>query len=156
MTAATIQDVSALTERESVFWYYVASINATMRNVVMWCFVPFFLVGALILAQLYPWRILKVLGLLKGVLPSIQNNDDLKLIRDMLRLAYGAGRFYRRLCLFRSSMQLALDELDEMIDSIAFVLCNEEQLQAFARASEAKNEAQRSPDLFRFERIAAR
>lgn len=148
MTAATIQDVSAFTERESVFWYFVGAIHSAARSVFTWFFLPFFLLGAILLAQVYPSRILAALRRVNAVLPNIQDPDELILLRDILRLAYGAGRFYRRLCLFRGSMQLAMEELDDTIDSLNLVLGSEDDLRSFLKTSESR----RSPALpFEFE-----
>ena len=138
MTAATLHDVCEWTERDSVFWHYVAIVRSAYRSARTWAVVPFVLPGAFILAQIFPSRMLKHLKALNSVLPEIQNDEELELIRDMLKLAYGAGCFLRHLSLRRGAMRDALSEIDETIDSLNLVLNNHDELKAFADASESR------------------
>ncbi len=143
MTAVTLQDVSAYAERESVFWYFTGAMNSAMRSMVMWLFLPFLLIGAVILAQLYPFRILATLRQLNAALPCIDDDEELELIRDMLSLAYAAGKFYQRLCVFRGRMHAALEECDETLDSLKMVLTRSDELEGFVLESERL----RTPDM---------
>src|SRR5579863_4219871 len=112
MTAATFQDVSDWTERDSLFWHYVAIVQSAYRSAKTWIFVPLFFIGAVLLAQLFPARILRHIKELNAVLPTIKDDGELEFLRDMLTLVYGTGCFYRRLCLRRKAMQEALCEID--------------------------------------------
>jgi hypothetical protein len=143
MTTATLQDVSGYTERDSLFWYFAATIRAAGRSVVTWFIVPFGLLGAIILAQIFPWRILKLVKSVNCALPKVKDADDLEFLRDMLKLAYGSACFYRHFCVFRGAIQEAVIELDESIDSIDLVLENKQELQGFLTAAEAR----KSPEL---------
>jgi hypothetical protein len=143
MTAATICDVSALTERESVFWYLSGLIRSAVHSMAMWILLPPFLFGAAILAQFFPWRVLKVLRNVNARLPSVQDNEELTLIRDVLILLKKSGNLYRRLCLFRRKFDEACEEISETIDSLNLVIHHEAELTAFAKTSEAR----RTPDL---------
>lgn len=143
MTAAIWHDVSALTERESVFWYLQATVKSVTRNLVMILALPFLLPLVLFFAQVIPFRLLKATKKLNNVLPNVSDKDELTLVRDILALYSSAARFYGWFCLFPWKMAEAREELCDTIDSIEFVLKNYEELKEFVVRSEEK----RSPSL---------
>lgn len=143
MTTATLDDVSRWTERDSFFLLFAQTARSAAKDVTTWLFLPFCIPGVVILAQLFPSRVLTMLGKLNAVLPNVTDTDDLELIRDALKLTYGAAKYYRHFSIFRASAQEAVWELSETVDSIEFVLNNKQELKEFVTASEAR----RTPEL---------
>jgi hypothetical protein len=143
MTTATLDNVSGFTERDSFFLHFAEAAKSAAKNTATWLFLPFCLVGAVILAQFYPSHALKFVERLNARLPDITDKDELELIRDVLKLAYGTGRFYGHFSLVRRSSKEAQWEISETIDSIEFVLNNKNELKEFV----ATSEAQRIPEL---------
>jgi hypothetical protein len=143
MTTIALNDVSAWAERDSFFLYFAGALKAAAGHVATWIFLPFFVVGALGLAQFYPSRVLEMIRGLNAALPKETDTEHLELVRDMLRVVCGAGQFYQHFCLRPALMREALSEVDETIDSISFVLNNKQELKQFV----ADSEARRSPQL---------
>lgn len=138
MTTVTLQDVSAWTDREGAYLYLVGATKAATRNLLFWVFFPFLLAMSFLVAQLFPFRALKAVRKINAVLPEIQNDEVLCLIHDLYQLIYKAGSFYSRLCLFRGTMQRALEEVDETLDSLSFVLSNQDELDRFLEVGESR------------------
>lgn len=152
MTTITVQDVSAWTAGESFYLYLVGLTKAATKHLALWIFFPVLLLMALFLAQAFPFRVLEAVRRINKVLPDIQDDAVLELVHDMYQLTFGAAHFYSKLCLFRGTMQNALSELDEALDSLSFVSSHKDELQGFLESSESRC----APNLpLPFERMAA-
>jgi len=135
MTTATLNDVSRWAEEESFFVLFAGAAKSAGRKVVTRLF---FGAGAMVLAQFYTPRLLRFIEALNKRLPDVTEQQDLEMIRDILKLTYAAGRFYRKYCLFRGKADEALLEASETIDSLDFVLSNKNELEEFVAECEAK------------------
>lgn len=145
MTVVTLQEFSAWTEREGVFWHLAGAIRSAKRarTVLGWLMLPAMLPVAFVLAQIYPFQISRCTNKLKEKLPMVQDVAILVLVRDVLTLMCSLSGVYRRLSLFKGKMHETLDEMDELIDSLNLVLGQRNDLDEFM----VRSEGRRSPDL---------
>ena len=104
---ATFQVTKKITDR----WVYF------IARVVL--FVP-----VLIFAQITPFVFRRHIKVIVPLLPYIQDQKALLWIKDAFTLYYHSLKGYRPFCLFRRSINDLIDELDEHLDSISFVIEN--------------------------------
>jgi hypothetical protein len=141
--SVTAQDVSAWSERESLYFLIGTAFRSARQRIATYLFLPFLFLAVLGLAQCYPWTMRRMLNDVRPALPHVEDVEALTFLRDALRLALSVGRFYAHFCVFTSAMNDVLDETDETIDSISFVLNNRKDLDAFVEECEMCS----SPDL---------
>lgn len=143
MPAVTAQDVSAWSERESLYVFVGAACRSASKRLIGILFLPFLLVFSFILAQLYPISMRKTLREVTPRLPFVDDREVLMAARDAFKLSLGAGHFYSRACVARSSMRAVLEDIEETIDSLDLVLTSERELDDLV--DEARDRA--SPEL---------
>lgn len=147
MSAVTMNEVSAMAESDSIFWYVAGTAKTArkhLRLVQLIVVLPPLAVASFAIAQAFPAKALKLVRGLNQVLPNCKSSSDLAFARDILHLARAAGNYYKRLCVWnRAKMTESLEEIEEMIESIDFVLENREQLEQFVKSAELA----RSPEL---------
>lgn len=85
----------------------------------------FLLVPSLFLAQIVPFYVGKHLAEIFSILPDIKRREQLYWLRDTFQLYYVALKGYKPLCLFQKRINALMEELDEHIDSITYVLENQ-------------------------------
>lgn len=105
--------------------------------ILVFLFIPF-----IVFAQIVPFYFRKHLSIIFPVLPDIKDRDSLFWLRDAFSLYFYTLKGYRSLCMFRKSMDVLIDELDEHIDSISFAIENPNIInQALANAESSKRPA---------------
>lgn len=103
------------------------AFNATKKYADKWVY---FIVKAvlflpvLIFAQITPFVFRKHISVIIPLLPYIQDREALLWIKDAFTLYYHSLKGYKPFCLFRGSINDLIDELDEHLDSISFVIEN--------------------------------
>src|SRR3954469_10277642 len=124
MAAVTVRELSALTERESVYIHTGEAYRAAVRHLAMnflaiLIVIPLFITVAG-LAQMYFYRMRRILVQVGPRLPNVTDRAMLELLRDSLRLALSAGRTYQHFTFSKKVAAATLEEMDETIDSINF------------------------------------
>ena len=66
--------------------------------------------------------------LIYPALPFIQDKKSLEWLKDTFRLYYFALKGYRTVALNKKSFDVLMEELDEHIDSLSYVLENHEMI----------------------------
>lgn len=82
-----------------------------------------------VLAQIVPTVFKKHLALVYPLLPYIEDNESLAYLRDAFLLYYHVLKGYHPFSFRRKAIRALMDELDEHIDSLSFVLENEDFLE---------------------------
>jgi len=140
MSAVTLSEFSALTERESVYWYFGGALRKASRSAALFVFSPFLLVAVFLLAQTLPYRLRKILDEVGPKLAHVTERPVLSFLRDLLSLTLVVARFYNHFCIVsRSAMADVIDELDETVDSLKFSLDNWDDMQAFVKECSKKS-----------------
>jgi hypothetical protein len=151
MTTMTLDDVSNWTQRESLYWNVAAIMRIARRRLLLLLIVIPLLPPVLVLAQVFPFRILSCTRRLSAALPDVTDVRVLELVYDMLRLVHNSGSFYSRFCVFRVQLHQAMDEVSELIDSLRVVISSQAELNNLLETG-TRNAA---PDLpLQFDRVA--
>lgn len=129
MTTMTLDDVSNWTQRDSVYWNFAGTMRSVRRHIWLLFFVlPVALPFVFVLAQQFPFRILRCTSRLRDALPNVTDPRVINLVYDVLRLVHNSGDFYSRLCMFRGRFHQAMDEVSELIDSLRIVIGSQQEL----------------------------
>lgn len=81
-----------------------------------------------LIAQFVPYIFKKHLQLIYPALPFINERKSLEWLRDTFQLYYFALKGYRTVAINRGGFDVLMEELDEHIDSISYVLGNYETI----------------------------
>ena len=136
--AAELDNFKVKTRIDSVFFslsQYIKEI--TIRGIESLLLIFLFTL-AIILAQIAPHLFKRHINIIVPALPYIEETETLNWINDVFLLYYYSLKGYRRFCLFRNSINKLLEEVDEHIDSIAYVLENQAKLQNAIETIEQK------------------
>lgn len=123
---------------DSVFFSLLQSTKGITIRGIESLLLPILFPFILIFAQIAPYFFKKHISIIVPALPYIEETETLKWINDVFLLYYYALKEYRQFCLFRNSINKLLEEVDEHIDSIAYVLENKAKLQNAIGAIEQK------------------
>lgn len=85
----------------------------------------FLFVPVLIIAQALPFWVGKHLADIFSILPDIKKREQLYWLRDTFQLYYETLKAYKPFCVFRKRINTLMEELDEHIDSLTYVLENQ-------------------------------
>lgn len=134
MAAVTLSEVSALTERESVYWYFGGAFKSARRHVALFVLLPFLLLVVFVLAQAFPYRMRAILDELLPRLPRVTDKAVLGFLRDLLSVTLCVAVFYRPFCIIsRGVMASVVEDLDETVDSLNFALENWEEMSVLVK-----------------------
>lgn len=119
----------ATAEQDNVFFGVVQVIRSQVRS-WLWFLVAVFVYPVfVVIAQVAPFIIRNHLDAIKPYLPAVTDRPSLAWLKDAFTLYHMALKGYRYVCLFRGRLDALLDDLDEEIDSLEFVLGQEKFLQ---------------------------
>lgn len=119
-----LREFSQRAEHDAAFFNVSQTINSGLRGLV-WIllrvvlFVPF-----VAFAQVTPFVFRRHLALILPHLPEVTDPQDLAWLKDAFTLYHETLKGYQPYCLFRHTTRETLDELDEQIDSLEFVITN--------------------------------
>ena len=134
-SAATFNEFVGLAQRDGMIFFVVVQAakriaTAWLRTVLMvLLFLPF-----LCIAQIVPFVFKKHLAAIFPALPYIKDRAALNWLRDAFLLYFFSLKGYKPYCLFQGSLKVLIEELDEHIDSLTFVLENPNVLQNVERS----------------------
>ena len=124
-----MQSFIATAEQDNVL-FGVANVARSHVRTWLWLLVAIFVYPVfLIIGQLAPFVMRKHLDAIKPYLPSVTDRATLAWLKDAFTLYYMALKGYRHVSLFRGRLDALLEDLDEEIDSLEFVLVQEKLLQ---------------------------
>ena len=127
--AIAMQSFIATAEQDNVLFGVVQSTRTQVRS-WLWLLAAIFLYPLfLVFGQLAPFVFRKHLDAIKPYLPAVTDRSSLSWLKDAFTLYHMALKGYRHVCLFRGHLDALLDDLDEEIDSLEFVLGQEKFLQ---------------------------
>lgn len=121
---ATFNEFMGLAQQDMSF-AMVQSAKSVGKGVAWLVVAPFIFIVYAILAQFVPFIFKKHLSVILPALPYLKDRKSIAALRDIFSLYYYAMKGYRPASLFRGKIDAIIDELDEQIDSISFVLEHE-------------------------------
>ena len=124
-----MQSFIATAEQDNVLFGVVQSTRTQVRS-WLWLLAAIFLYPlCLFFAQLAPFIFRKHLDAIKPYLPAVTDRATLAWLKDAFTLYHVALKGYRNISLFRGRLDALLEDLDEEIDSLEFVLQQDKFLQ---------------------------
>lgn len=124
----TFNQFVVVAEKDASLFFLQAAKNLAiwwLRIILM----VFLFMPVLIVAQIVPFIFGNHLAKIFRVLPYIKEQKHLYWLRDAFQLYYFALKAYKPFCLFRKRINALMEEIDEHIDSLTYVLENQPFLQ---------------------------
>ena len=127
--AIAMQSFIATAEQDNRFFGMVQVARSKAQG-WLWSLVAKIVYPLFVLvAQFAPFVIRKHLDAITPYLPAVTDRATLEWLKDAFTLYHMALKDYRSVCLFRGRLDALLDDLDEEIDSLEFVLGHDKFLQ---------------------------
>lgn len=114
------RDTAYLSLAQSVRGYAMLWLKILVVISMGWLF--------LLIAQFVPRIFRKHLNYIYPALPYIQDKKSLEWLKDTFQLYYFSLKGYRSVALNKKSFDIMMEELDEHIDSLSYVLENHEMI----------------------------